>query len=272
MNRFEKMPTPQGIGAGQTATVNLPLGPTYERLYIRMNVDTAPARDVPASEWGDYIGEIRLMVNGDVRIEIEAKDLAALNAYHGLQADAGVLPMFLAQPWARTMAGEDGTAYGTASGMASFTLEMDLKPDKTINDLDVYAWQSEPRPFGPHLRIQHFAGQMSMVGVKEISDIPRGAYSMIGLHVTTDKIGRIEVLADNQKLVDSDDVTRKAHQRLAKRKPQNGMTHLDFMDQNRIAELMPMALNDFRVKLDVTEANQNFKIYAVSLQGVAPAA
>lgn len=271
MNRFEKMPTPQGIGAGQTATVNLPLGPTYERLYIRVNVDGTP-RNIPHEEWGDYIGEIRLMVNGDVRIEIDAADLAKLNAYNGSRADSGVLPLFLAQPWARTMAGEDGSAYGTASGIASFTLEMDLKSGKVFNEVSVYAWQSEPRAFGPHLRIQRFAEQMSMVGTKEVSDLPRGAYSMIGLHMTTANIGRVEVLADNQKLVDADAVTRLAHQRLAKRNPQPGMTHVDFMDQNRVSELMPMALNDFRVKLDVTATNQNFKIYAVSLQGVAPAA
>ncbi|PIE10513.1 MAG: hypothetical protein CSA72_08380 [Rhodobacterales bacterium] len=265
MRRFEKLPTPQGIGAGQTATVNLPLGPTYHRLYIRMADGTG---DVAAGSWGDNIGEIRLMVNGDVRIEIDAADLEAMNKFYGQEADAGVLPLFLSQPWARTIPGEDNTAYGTAANMATFTLEMDLKPGITIGELSVYAIQSEPKAFGPHLRIQRFSDQMAMIGTKEISDLPRGAYNMLGLHITTDKIDGVEVLADNRQVSETDKVARQAHLRLADRLPQAGFTHLDFIPENRLGEALPMALNDFRVKLDVTAVNQNFKVYAVSVQGV----
>ena len=50
------------------------IGLTYERFYIRMNVDGTP-RDVPVSDWGDYIDEIRLLVDGDAKITITADDL-----------------------------------------------------------------------------------------------------------------------------------------------------------------------------------------------------
>ena len=73
----KKMPTPLGIGAGQTASVQLPLGLTYERLYIFANVDAVP-RDVPVSAWGTYVDEIRLMVDGDTKIQITAADLVSL--------------------------------------------------------------------------------------------------------------------------------------------------------------------------------------------------
>lgn len=265
MRRIERMPTPQGIGTNQTATLNLPLGPTYHRLNIRLK--TGAGADVAAADWGNYIGEIRLMVNGDTRIEIDAADLVKLNQFHGQTLTNGVLPLFLSQPWARTMAGEDNTAYGTATGMASFTMEIDLK-DTAFTGLEVYAVQSEPRPFGGHLRIQRFSKQMGLQGTKEISDLPRGTYNMLGLHCTSGAIEKVEVLTNNLKVHESDKALRAAHYKVAGRAPQAGMTHIDFMAENRLAEVLPMALNDFRVKLDFTADNVNFKIYALSIQGV----
>lgn len=85
-----------------------------------------------------------------------------------------------------------------------------------------------------------------------------------------EQVDGVEVLADNRQLIEFDKNTRNEHLKLAGRVPQIGMTHIDFVPQGRMVEAMPMALNDFRLKLDFTAANQAFKIYAVSIQGVAP--
>lgn len=271
MRRIERMPTPGSIAAGQTATVNLPLGPTYHRLNIRMMAtnDVDPVADVPVADWGLYIGEIRLMVNGDTRIEIDAADLVKMNQYYGQTLDAGVLPLFLSQPWMRTWQGEDNTAYGTAAGMASFTLEMDLKAGATIGKLEVYAVQSEPKPFGGHLRIQRFSQQMGLQGVKEVSDLPLGAYNMLAMHLSTAAIDKVEILANNVKVIEMDKVIRDAHQKVIERVPQTGMTHIDFLTERRLGEALYMGLTDFRAKLEFTADNVNYKLYAVSMQGVA---
>lgn len=271
MRRIERMPTPGSIAAGQTATVNLPLGPTYHRLNIRMAAtnDVDPVADVPVADWGLYIGEIRLMVNGDTRIEIDAADLVKMNQYYGQSLDAGVLPLFLSQPWMRTWQGEDNTAYGTAAGMASFTLEMDLKAGATIGKLEVYAVQSEPKPFGGHLRIQRFSQQMGLQGVKEVSDLPLGAYNMLAMHLSTASIDKVEILANNVKVIEMDKVIRNAHQKVIDRVPQTGMTHIDFLTERRLGEALYMGLTDFRAKLEFTADNVNYKLYAVSMQGVA---
>jgi hypothetical protein len=156
--------------------------------------------------------------------------------------------------------------------MASFTLEMDLKTGIVVNELKVYAKQSAPKAFGSHLRIQRFSDQMALQGTKEVSDLPRGAYNMMALHLTTAAIDDVEVLADNRKIFDTDRVVRRAEQTILGRSPQAGFTHIDFMTENRLSEALPMALNDFRLKLDVTTAGQTWKLYAVSIQGVATAA
>lgn len=260
----KKMPTPLGVGAGQTASVQLPLGLTYERLYIYANVDGTP-RDVPVSDWGDYIDEIRLLVDGDTKIQITAADLVKLNTYYGQSMKAGVLPLFLARPWMQTIEGQLQTAYGTKGGITSFAIEMDLKTGITVNKLEVYAMQAPGRAFGPHLRIQRYVHNQGVTGEAEISDIMRGNYSMAALHVNTADIGEVEIMWDNRKILEMSKPIRAAHYDVIDRVPQAGFTHVDFLAENILAEALPMQVSDFRLKADFT-ATGNFSIYAESVQ------
>lgn len=260
----KKMPTPLGVGAGQTASVQLPLGLTYERLYIFANVDATP-RDLPIAEFGDYIDEIRVMVDGDTKIQITAADLVSLNQYYGQAMTAGVLPLFLARPWMQTIEGQLQTAYGTRGGIASFALEMDIKAGVSINKLEVYAMQSPGRQFGPHLRVQRYVHTQGVTGEAEISDIMRGNYSMAALHFNTADIGDVEVMWDNRKILEMSKPIRDAHYDVIERAPQTGFTHVDFLAENILAEALPMAVSDFRVKAEFT-ATGNFSIYAESIQ------
>lgn len=265
----KKMPTPLGIGAGQTATVQLPLGLTYHRFYIRMNVDVSgTATDVAVADWGTYIDEIRLIVDGDVKWQMDAADLVKMNQFYGQTMVAGVLPIFLSRPWMRTLGGEDQTAYGTAAGsIDNFAMEIDLKTGITINSLNVYATQSVGVPFGPHLRIQKYVHNQGLTGPAEISNITRGNYSMCALHLNTAAITNVEVEVNNRQWLDFDKAIRNAHYELSGRTVQAGFTHIDFMAENRIGEAMPMNVSDFRLKLDFT-ATGNVSIYAES---IAPA-
>lgn len=265
---LKKMPAPGSFAAGQTASVNLPLGLTYERFYIRCTADLgAGAVEVPAASWGSVIGEIRLMVNGDARITIDAADLVKLNAFYGEAGEDGVLPLFLSRPWMRTTGGEDQTSYGTL-GLASFSLEMDVQAGANISALTVSAVQSVGTPFGPHLRIQKYTRNQGVTGPAEIADIVRGPYAMLAMHVSTDAISTVEVHTDQRKIIESDAEIRAAHYGICGRVPQAGFTHIDFLTENRLAEALPMAVQDFRLKLDFS-ATGNFAIYAESLVGAA---
>lgn len=266
---LKRMPTPLGVGAGQTASCNLPLGLTYERLYIRLNVDVATvATDVALADWGTYINEIRVMVDGDAKIELTATALVALNAYYDQTKSMtpGVLPLFLSRPWMRSILGEDQSGYGTMGGISTLSLEMDLKDGITINSLDVYASQSNGKPFGPHLRIQKITRNQGVTGEAQISEINRGSYVMLAAHVATADIGDVEILADERVVHKSDAALRDSHYAVIGRVPQAGYTHIDFVTENRLSEAMPMELDDFRMNLDFT-ATGNFPIYLESLQG-----
>lgn len=264
---LKKMPTPQGIGAGQTASVTLPLGLTYERLNIVANVnDGSNDVAVPIGDWGTYFGEMRLLVDGDAKIQIAAGDLASLNLYYGQSMVAGVLPLFLSRPWMRTIDGEDQTAYGTAGNIASFSLELDIKSGVTVNSIEVYAVQSAGRPFGPHLRIQRYVHTQGVAGDAEIADIVRGPYAMLALHATTAGISDVEVHVDQRKMHESTRLLRAAHLDVIGRVPQATFTHLDFVTENRLSEALPMAVQDFRIKATFTQTG-NISVYAESIQG-----
>jgi hypothetical protein len=260
----KKMPTPQGIGAGQTASINLPLGLTYTRFMIRSVAAIGGTQvNLLPEHWGTVFDEIRLMVNGDAQITIDASDLVALNQYYKQPLKPGVLPLFLSRPWMRTIGGEDQTGYGTI-GMDTFSFEIDIKDGQDVSKLSLYAVQSPPTVYGPHLRVQRYTRNQGVTGPAEISDIVRGPYAMLALHVNTTEIGEIEVVTDGRKIMETDPEIRDAHGAIGGRVTQAGYTHIDLVTENRLGEALAMNLQDFRLKLDFT-ATGNFSIYTESL-------
>ena len=284
MDRIERLPAFQGIGAGNTATLNIPLGPTVHRFDIRCNADiSGTAKNLAPDDWASVIGDIRINVDGNTKIETTAEYLVKRAQFYGVDLRAGVLPIFLGMPWAQTAMGQDLTAYGTAQGMATFTMEVDIKDGAAINLLKCYAQQSEPRPFGKHLVIRRFAKSFAATGISEISDLPRGNHNLVALDITSTSIGEVEVLADNNRVHVSDKEIREQQYYISNRLKQSGITHLDFIPKSRIAlvkqdgtgrtvvdaEAFPMALQDWRLKLDFTSTptGNTFEIYETTIQG-----
>lgn len=278
MLRTQRLPTIQGIGANQTGTLNIPLGPTYNTIFL-----TGKKHDgfnMFAGDWASHIGDIRLMVNGNVKIELSAEQLVARNNFYGQLVAAGVLPLHLTNPSARTVMGEDLTALGTfGGGLESLTLEVDFKTN-VPTEFKVYAYQSEPRPFGKHLVIRRFSKSMASIGVDEVADLPRGSHNLLTLDINSADIGEIEVFADSNRVHVSDKMLRQTTLLLSGRTQQNGYTHLDFVPQNRIAiaraasdgayvsgEAFPMTVQDFRLKLGFDVAPGSYQIIETTIQG-----
>jgi hypothetical protein len=268
---IKRMPTPGGLGAGQTASVNLPIGLTYNTLMLNA---TIAGVDVAVADWTNQIDEIRLMVNGDARITISAADLVVMNQYYGQELVAGVLPLFLSRPWMRTITGEDQTGYGTGAyvngawmgRLDTFSLEFDLKAASTIDKVQIFAKQSVATPFGPHLRIQRLQINQGVTGEAQIADIPRSVYAAMAFHIGTSDIAEAEVVTDQRKIYETNTAIRAADAAVSKRVPQAGFTHLDMMAENRLAEALAMNVQDFRLVLEF-EATGNFPLYIESVQG-----
>ncbi len=277
------MPTPEGVGSSQTAVCRLPVGYTYHSLQIYVEADVSPAAAVPVPEanWGNILDNIRVMVNGEAKIEIPAADLVSLNKFYGHSHDDGVLPIFFGRRTMRTIQGEDESAYKTNGGVASFTLELEFKGGINIGNVHIYGEQAagnypaghrlagQPMAWGTHYRLQKFSKNVAVTGVNEIADIPRGAYVVYAMHMKSGSVNSVEVYRDGKLFYNTKNAAiRDAFTKLGGRTPQAGFTHLDLDGSNRLADLMPMDAQDFRIKADFT-ATGAVPLYVESLQGAA---
>ena len=122
MRRHEPARSFNAVGAGQTATLNLPPDGIYHKLMLHYaeGGTAADAATVTAA-----IDEARLIVNGKVQRRFTGEDLLAINAYHGKAYTDGYLPIFFSEPWRRTVQGEDALAWGMGD-VETFQLEVDI--------------------------------------------------------------------------------------------------------------------------------------------------
>lgn len=258
-NGLNIMPSFNSLVAGAKAAISLPLGLTYERLELFVNVDGTP-RDLPTSEFGDYFGEVRLLVDGRPKIRIDMADLTKLNAFYRREDEAGVSALYLSAPEMRTPEGEDYYGYGTAGGsVQSMQFEIELKAGKTFNTVELYALQTPGRPLGSHYGIDRYTVQPNATGKKQVT-IPRDNYALKGLHLGSNAVSNVLIEANQRRLID---VRRQVLNHVAKngkRTPQATMTHVDFQQRNRLAESLLMDLSDFRLEYEFT-ATGNYDLY-----------
>jgi len=256
------MPSANTVAAGSTAIFNLPLGLTYHSLslFYREESGEDPARDAAKADIAADIDEIRLKIDGVVKQEYSAAQLHAINGFYGHVVDvAGVLPILFSRPWLRLAQSEDNFAWGTANGsVQSFTVEVDLNASAEPTSLELYAEQGAPSPLGDHIEIKRFPRSVSGAGEFEISDLPRSTrYAVFANHLTTESISNVIVEANQRRLIEGGKaILNSQYQRNGgrPRQWQTGYFHLDHGALNRLAGALPMALEDYRLKLTMTGA------------------
>lgn len=279
MRHNVKMQAVEGVRAGETCHLDLRVGPTYNRLYVKMKaaVGAGTVADVPVGNWPDYIGNIRVLVDGNPIWDTTAEHLIYFAKYHGQPLVDGILPMFFNLPWLRTVAGED-TSRLITMGMTTCVVEFDLKDGINIGEFKVDSVQSASEQLsnghilefsdGGFLRIQRFHLETNTQGWVERNTFPKGVYLMSQIDLMTDKINGVEVITDNYKRVEFDKTLRDYQAQLNGKTPQNGVTTLDFAGDRRLKELMPMTAQNVIFKMEMTETPLSFQAFAVSYQGV----
>ncbi len=263
MRFIKKMPSPQGAAAGQTATVNLPIGWTYHQLLISMKSGGSNVR-VPVASWGSNIDEVRVMINGDTKIKVSAEDLVSIHQFYGVPLKPGELPIMFSHPRSRTIAGEDVTAYGTL-GLQSVTLEIDVTSGITLDDLEVRAIVSAGTPLGAHYTLRRYYKNVGVTGEIEVPEIKRGRYQLLAFHIKSSDIDAVEVEADNLELVNTTPEAAEAYYEQTGRTVQTGWTHIDLASTDRMSDAFSMDRQDFRIRANFT-AIGNPAIYTENVE------
>lgn len=260
----KKMPSFQAVAAGQTAIANLPIGLTYEELLIRYK---SSGTDANAATAKADLSEIRLMVDGDAKWTVSATELLALNGWYGRGYTDGVVQMHLSNPEARTVNGEDAAAYGTAD-VQTMALEIDIAAGATAPSLELYAKLAPQSPLGQHLTVRRFAYNASATGIREIADLPRGPFALLAMHAASGNVADVEVEANQRLIYDADVAIAEALAAERGKAFQSGYFHIDFVPKSRLSDALPLMLQDFRVRFNLTGTGA-FNILAERIEGRA---
>ncbi|WP_351001081.1 major capsid protein P2 [Shewanella sp. TB7-MNA-CIBAN-0143] len=254
--QFPKLPSFSNVTAGNTATLELPVGRTYDKLHINYaGVTLAQMKN------------IRVEVNG--KSILEYKDGQALqdrNKYLGYNAVAGVLDFHFKRDEMKTLSEARAFALGTSSApyldprsgqtvtppaIANVTVRIEIDAAAAAPVLTGYAIQSNPAPIGFITKVKNFPISLN-AGVTEVDKIPRPNTARIAIiSVTTAAtVERIEVELDSIKIYELPKTLGEKVQVDHGRKPQTGQYSVDFVLEGDMLQALPMAgTQDFRIRI-----------------------
>lgn len=187
-----------GVAAGQTATLDLPVGPVvYHQIRILYGTSTAGGANQANIE--AEITQVRMKVNGKVQRVFTSAELFDINALHGKTFNTGELPIFLSEPWRRSAQGEDALAWGMGD-VSTFQLEVDIDGAATSPTLDTrVVVERVARPMGPIVKWKRFTQPVSAIGVTTNSGLPR-TDDYYALYAFSAVLTAIEVKLDQEEV------------------------------------------------------------------------
>jgi hypothetical protein len=255
-----RMPSPEGVGAGQTATFRLPVGRRYHSLQIEYS-----GTDFTLA----HMTEIRVLANGKVIQRFSGTERDALNQFDGLAAAAGILVIPFDRVGLKLQQAEEETALNTGSRnpdtgyiINSVAVEIDIASAADAPVLSMTASQSDQLPGGPVtvLHILRPTKNPTGAGVFEISDLPRGTRTSIALNRITfipsaNDISKLVVERDSRTIFERSKALNERVQANGVRTPQSGYHVIDTTEGGYGGQ--PIGLlgaADYRYKLTMTGA------------------
>ncbi len=251
MKKLVKLPSLSRVTPGGKATLEFPIGPTYERVIL--NVTAAAGLDATD------IGRIDVLIDGkSIQTFKDLQRLIDINAYWNREADI-VTATNVQFAIHLNRAELEGNTFRRAPGLGTgdvqtMHMEIDI-PVGAPADIAIVAYaQVDPirQPLGAFFRVREFPFSSAVAGQVEMDKLPRGPwYSAI--HLFKSDISAVEVTANDVKIVDVLKTISERFQKAASPKarvPQTAKaTHIDFLIEGDLGDSLPTAgLQDFRVK------------------------
>lgn len=254
MRQIVRLPSLANVTAGGTATLNMPLGRTYEKLTLTYSgVTRAQLKD------------IRLMIDGKPVLEYEtAEQLASLNKYYGRHDEAGFVTIWFIRPELNALAQQRVTGLGTGKDgvgvVQTLQLEVDIDSEAENPVIEARAVQSDPKPLGVMNKLKRFVYSSATAGQFEIDNIPKGP-RLAAVHFIKEAgdVSRIEVEQNSRKIVEGSKGLLQYMQKESGRKPQPKITAVDWLQEGDLGQAIdtrPGVIQDqrFRLTLDTPGA------------------
>lgn len=263
----QRLPSPDGLAAGQTATIRLAIGRKYHHITIEYS-------GIKLSE----MTELRVHANSKVIQRFLPEDLNSINIFDGRDsayldpnATTGILMLPFDRFNLKTTDGEEATALNTGSlnannhGIKTLHLEIELAPTLSNPSLtpkiESFASQSDKVDGGAGMvrHIQKISYQPSGEGIYEISDLPRGGpttqyLNRIIFKTQNNSIEKLELERNNHKIFERTRTLNERIQREHVRFPQDGFFIMDRTEMGRGADALSLLdIDDLRFKLHMTQ-------------------
>lgn len=247
-----QMPSFEGVAAGQTATLRLPIGFSYNQLLVTYTGVTLA-----------QMTQLRVVANGQVIHRYQSGTvLDSMNQYESRTAAGGLLIIDFERFNMRTRAGEEFTVLGT--GMAkdptpvtTLSLEIDIDAGAAAPALSARAVQSVPRALGLIKKIRTFSYSPTGAGDYDISDLPKGdLINQIFFGPSAGNITRLQVFRDNFTVFDRTSTENTRMQNDGVRTPASftGYVYDPTENGNGSEQLITANVNDLRFTLSVSAA------------------
>lgn len=245
-----KMPSFEGVAAGQTATMKMPIGLTYHKLLIAYSGVTLV-----------QMNEIRLIANGKTIQRLPGGAvLDSMNKFDGRNAAGGILTLDFERYGLRTRAGSVLTAIGTGDrndsrAISTLYLEIDIDGAAIGTTLSAKAIQSPPSPSNALKQIRVFGVDPAGAGDYEISDLPRlGLINRI-FFKTAAIINSVKLRRDGYDVFERDTAENDSVQSDGIRVTQGGYWVMDFSEEGNGQDALEIAsVQDLRFTLDMAGA------------------
>ena len=183
------------VGAGQTATLDLPRGRRYFKLLLKYKDGTPNQAAIEAD-----IPQIRLKINGKTQRAFSAAQLNAINALNGIAFQAGYMVIYLAEPWRRKLEGEEALAWGTAD-ISNFQIEVDIAAN--ANAPAIAAWavvDNASAPIGAIVKWKVSTFTAAGAQVLNINSIPK-TDAISRMHIFSALPTNVQVLVESLEIL-----------------------------------------------------------------------
>lgn len=229
------------VTAGATATLQLPLGVSYELVKFKLT-NITPAQ----------MHNLRLKINGiEVQNYKSGAELQELNGFKGYAADsAGFLSWFFVQPELNMIPDQQITKLGTKD-VKTLVIEFDVDSGVTSPVVKASALISNNAPLAIIKKVRRFTSSSAVAGLQEIDNIPTNGARISAVHFKKADVNKIEVKANNQTVYEAEQVEAREYQKAYDRTPNNSYFHVDWTLLGDSSEALGTAgFQDFRFKLD----------------------
>ena len=253
MRMLVKMPSLTNVVAGSTATLNCPIGRSYDRLiFEHKNLKKEQIKNIRVEVDGKPIQEYK-----------DALQLNEVNRYYkrfstNVKLTDSYFSIWFSRPEMNSLDHQRVTRLGT-TGVQTFQISFDIDADAVNPSIVAHAIQSDASPIGMITKVKQFVMSSATAGQFEIDSIPKGP-RILAVHFFKSDVMSVEIEQNSRKIREGSRALLDFLQRESGRLPISGVkTTVDFTleaDLYHSLETNPQFIKDQRFRLDLETAGE----------------